>query len=210
MLEQVYDGMGVGASGEFLGQGGGERLGNRRLDEELSDLVALSCQDLLDQVVGHRPAAPAEVLDEGARGGVARQRHAGQSDSGCPTLGALHQGCEVVVVEFHVVLGEHGRGLVGSEGEVAERHVENPAVEPQLLEGERWFEPAAHHDTQPFRWWRPKQHFQLGQRVPLVEQVCVVDDEPDRLVHAVECGFEREILCASMIHRVLAVFSQAG
>ncbi|WP_241566086.1 hypothetical protein [Prescottella agglutinans] len=79
------------------------------------------------------------------------------------------------------MLAEHDRRFLGREGEIFEGDIRDVAVESQFLEGERWFEASAHDDAKVLR-WGPEEFFQIGQRIGVVEQVRIVQDEPHRFV----------------------------
>ncbi|WFR74782.1 hypothetical protein P9209_00685 [Prescottella defluvii] len=99
MLELINDRMGIGAPREFLGQCSRERGRHRRLDQELTDLLALAGEDLLDEVVGNGAAASGEVLDQRRRIRMSGKGHAGKSDTRCPALRSVHQCRQIVRLE---------------------------------------------------------------------------------------------------------------
>ncbi|WP_258557842.1 hypothetical protein [Rhodococcus sp. AG1013] len=180
MLESISDVVCIGVAGELFGQCDSEGGGYRCVEQELAFSGFEPFEDLFEEVVRHRASIAGEVGDQSGGIGVACERHSRQSQSCRPPLGAFHQRGEISIRKVHIVFGQQFGSFVRGEGEIPEVEVEHFAVESQALNGKGRFESAGDDDSEAGR-GSAQERLEIRERIRVVQQVCVVDDEADRI-----------------------------
>jgi hypothetical protein len=143
---------GVRATGDRRAQRCGQAVQDRRLEEEGPDLVGLTVQDLVDEVVDDETVVAGEVGDEHRRVVATSERQCGELQRGDPPLCPRFEGVHVGggEVESHRIV-QVGRRLLLGEAQVGGTHLEQLAARPQAGEGPGWIGPGGHDQVQLFR-----------------------------------------------------------
>ena len=141
----------VAPLGERGGQRGGDGIAHAHREQHLDDLVGQRRQDLAHEVVGDRLPVAGEVGEEHGRVGGFAQRDAGQAQRRGPARGLRVQQPVLRGGDAHVGPRQHGRGLVGGEGERGRAQLPQLAGEAQASQVQRWVGAAGQHQPQPRR-----------------------------------------------------------
>ncbi|MFE6487492.1 hypothetical protein ACFVGN_31790, partial [Streptomyces sp. NPDC057757] len=180
-VEDFEHGSAVPASGDGVAQRAVEAAQDGRPEQEVTHVIALAGQDLVDQVVEDVPVVTGESGDEvrDVRAPLECERR--QLECGDPALGALLQGFDVrrgkVQSDGFV---EVGRYLDGSEAEVGGAQFDQLAAGPQSCERQRRVGAGADHQVHLRREvFEQERHGRLNVRG--VGKVVVVEDQIERV-----------------------------
>ena len=190
-IERLERGLAPVLAGDGVAQRAGQRVEDRRLQQEAPDLFGLAVQDLLDQVVDDVAVVPGEARDEAGDVVSPLHRERRQLERGDPALGAPLQRGDVPRGEIqphHLV--EVGGGLVGREAQVGGADLDELAPRPQA--GQRQRRVGAGGDHQVDLWGQVLQQ----ERHPVldvgrVDHVVVVEHQHDVARHRAELVEQR-------------------
>ncbi len=179
----------VRRAGERVGELGAQRLDGRGAQQEVAQLRRLAGQHLADQVVADRRVGAGEVLDEGARVGMLRQRHGSEAQRCRPALRAPPQRREILGRQHDAQRSEQRAGLVQREVQIGRADLGQAAVEAQTTEPDRRVR--ARDDDEP-QGRRREAHEPFEVLVDRVDDLVeVVEHEHDRLLGPCERVGER-------------------
>ena len=170
---------------------------DRGLQQEVPDVVGLTLQDLLDQVVDDVPVVAGEARDEAGDVVAALHRERRQLERRDPPLGAPLQGGDVLrrqVQAHHVV--EVGRGLVGREAQIGGADLDEFAATPQASQRQRRVGAAGDHQVH-LRREVLQQEGHPVLHLACVDDVVVVEHQHD-VVRAALSSFSRVARTASI------------
>ena len=90
----------VTSAGQRVGQLRTDRVGHGGAEQELSQAVGLPIEDLVQQVVGHRPIVAGEPAQEPGAVRLRGERQRGEADPGSPPFRPIAQSLDVAVCEL--------------------------------------------------------------------------------------------------------------
>ena len=162
LFEQL---LAVIAAGDRVTQRPAETIQDRRLEEEVPEVLSLAAENLLGQVVKDVPVAAGEGGHETGHVGLGTQRQRRQLQAHGPAFGAFGQRGRYREVEIGQDLAEQLGRLVEVEPEIGGAHLAQLAPSPVPGQAKGRIGTAGYH------------HAQLGRTV--------IEQEPDRCLHAV-------------------------
>ena len=151
-LKRLQHRLTVGATGQGIAESARHLVEHRGVEQERADLVRLTAQNLLNEIVEDEPMASREGLDEPSdvsrpvgRAGMGPGRQRGQLQPGRPPLGArLERGHERwLQLQPHHLVEERLR-FVGGEPEVRGPHLHELATRTQTGQRQRRIGPSGH------------------------------------------------------------------
>ena len=172
-----------------IGHGIAERacqpVQDRGVQQEAPDLLGLTLQDLLDEVVDDVAVVPSESCDEAGDVVAPLHRQGRQLERGDPALGPRLQRVDISCgqIQPHRLVEVRG-GLVRREAQVGRTDLHELATRPQAGERQRRVGAGSDHEVQP-RGQVLQQECHSVLHVVHVDEVVVVEHQHDVVRH---CG----------------------
>ena len=190
-IQRLQHGLAPVLAGDRVAQRAGQAGEDRRLQQEAPDLLGLTVQDLLDQVVDDVAVVPREARDEAGDIVAPLHRQRRQLEGGDPAFGAPLQRGDVPRGEIqpHHLVEVRG-GLVRREAQIGGADLDELAPRPQA--GQRQRRIGAGGDHQVDLWGQVLQQ----ERHPVidvvrVDHVVVVEHQHDVVRHRAELVEQR-------------------
>ena len=176
---------GVAAFGQRGGQRRGDGVAHAHREQHLDHLVGQRGEDLADEVVGDRLPVAGEIGEERRRVRGLAQRDAGQAQRRGPARRLRVQQPVLRGGDADVGPRQHGRGLLGGEGERGRAQLAQLAREAKPPQAQRRVGAARQHQPQARR---PvlEQGLQARDRVGVDQLLQVVEHHHERPRHGHE------------------------